>query len=113
VNSIVFVHGFNGHPKSTWFDMNSGFYWPYELRNVISKARVMTFGYDARIQVLATKNLMGIHDHAVNLLGRLRNERATFPVRTTSLPRGGPETNQRTNRLRKGHWSSYAIAWVA
>lgn len=41
----------------------------------------MVFGYDANIRVLAAKNLMGIRDHAVNLLARLRNERATFPVR--------------------------------
>jgi hypothetical protein len=56
------------------------FYWPWELRNIIKEARIMTFGYDANIRVLAAKNLMGIRDHAMNLLARLRNERATFPV---------------------------------
>ena len=56
------------------------FYWPWELRNLIKEARIMTFGYDANIKVLAAKNLMGIRDHAVNLLARLRNERAIFPV---------------------------------
>jgi hypothetical protein len=56
------------------------FYWPWELRDVIKDARIMVFGYDANIRVLAAKNLMGIHDHATNLLARLRNERATSPV---------------------------------
>jgi hypothetical protein len=41
----------------------------------------MTFGYDASITIMAQKSLMGIHDHATNLLGRLRNERATMAVR--------------------------------
>jgi len=34
------------------------FYWPWELRNVINEARIMMFGYDANIKVLAAKNLM-------------------------------------------------------
>jgi hypothetical protein len=58
----------------------SMFYWPWELRNVINEARIMIFGYDANIRVLAANNLMGIRDHARNLLARLRNERAKFPV---------------------------------
>jgi len=79
--SIVFVHGFNGHPKNTWLHDPSHFYWPFELHNLINEARIMAFGYDSNIRFLAAKNLMGIHDHAVNLLARLRNERATSPVR--------------------------------
>ncbi|OXV06684.1 hypothetical protein Egran_05549 [Elaphomyces granulatus] len=77
---IVFVHGFNGHPRDTWVQEPSMFYWPWELRNVINEARIMMFGYDANIKVLAAKNLMGIRDHARNLLARLRNERAIFPI---------------------------------
>ena len=61
------------------------FYWPWELHTLIKEARIMTFGYDANIKVLAAKNLMGIHDHAVNLLARLRNERTVFPVSESIL----------------------------
>ena len=57
------------------------FFWPWELRSVVEDARIMTFGYDANIKVLAAKNLMGIRDHAKSLLPRLRNERAVSPVR--------------------------------
>ncbi len=35
----------------------------------------MVFGYDARVETSAARNLMGIHDHAISLLSRVRNER--------------------------------------
>lgn len=81
--SIVFVHGFNGHSKETWFSKPHNFYWAWEIRNLIKDARILTFGYDSNIRIIATKNLMGLRDHAMNLLARLRNERASFSVYQT------------------------------
>ena len=41
----------------------------------------MTFGYDATYETSSSRNLMGIHDHAIGLLGRIRNERPFHPVK--------------------------------
>jgi hypothetical protein len=44
--------------------------------------RIMT-GYNADIETLLTRNLMGIHDYAVNLLVAVRNERVSHSVSLT------------------------------
>jgi hypothetical protein len=80
LHSVIFVHGFNGHPRKTWQHESTKFFWQYEFRNVLKEARIMTFGYDANIKIIAGKNLMAVHDHAVSLLARVRNERGMFPV---------------------------------
>jgi hypothetical protein len=75
---VVFIHGFNGHPKDTW--TSNGFFWPWEFRNTVPDVRIMTFGYNADIETSLTRNLMGIHDYAANLLVAVRNERVSHSV---------------------------------
>jgi hypothetical protein len=82
IESIIFVHGFNGNPKTSWTNESTGFYWPWELRNSLKQARIMAFGYDAKYETSASHNLMGIHDYAISLLSRTRNERLSSVVRT-------------------------------
>ncbi|KAH8743523.1 hypothetical protein BGZ57DRAFT_980045, partial [Hyaloscypha finlandica] len=82
---IVFVHGLNGHPRNTFQHDETLFFWPRELGNDLKECRIMTFGYDASITIMAQKSLMGIHDHATSLLGRVRNERATMAARNRPL----------------------------
>ena len=78
-SSIVFVHGLNGHPKNTWSHGN-GFFWPWELRNVLNKARVMTFGYNAGMGSDLTENFIRIKGIASSLNGALANRRLTAEV---------------------------------
>ncbi|KAF2675595.1 hypothetical protein K458DRAFT_353080 [Lentithecium fluviatile CBS 122367] len=73
---IVFVHGLNGNPKDTWTHEN-GFFWPWELRNVLTKARVMTFGYNASMDSDLTQNFVRIKGIAASLNGALANRRIT------------------------------------
>ncbi|KAF2268869.1 hypothetical protein CC78DRAFT_510110, partial [Lojkania enalia] len=71
---IIILHGLNGHPYKTFAHEESGFYWPAELVNSVPKSRVMTFGYNADFK-LGSSNLMGIRQHAENLLLCLRHAR--------------------------------------
>ncbi|KAL2067296.1 hypothetical protein VTL71DRAFT_1720 [Oculimacula yallundae] len=48
---IVFVHGLTGNRITTWTHKNKTF-WPKELANDITTARIMTFGYDADVLAL-------------------------------------------------------------
>ncbi|PMD55379.1 uncharacterized protein K444DRAFT_511611, partial [Hyaloscypha bicolor E] len=72
---LVFVHGLNGHPERTWTDQDTRFFWPRDIHREIDGIRVVTFGYPAGVEWSLSRNLMGIHDHAVDLLTLLRNER--------------------------------------
>lgn len=89
--SIIFVHGFTGHPKDTWSlaaekvkkhrpDVKHDVYWPKdELPKVIPTARILTFGYDTQIrhvlQGQISKNTL--KDHARELLAQLKNNRGS------------------------------------
>jgi hypothetical protein len=78
--SLVFVHGLNGHPERTWTDQDTRFFWPRDIHREIDGIRVVTFGYPAGVEWSLSRNLMGIHDHAVDLLTSLRNERDSTSV---------------------------------
>jgi hypothetical protein len=48
--SIVFVHGLTGNRESTWTDKPTKVFWPKDLlAEDLSRARIITFGYDADI----------------------------------------------------------------
>lgn len=48
--SIVFVHGLTGNRESTWTDKAAKVFWPRDiLAKDLTKARIVTFGYDADI----------------------------------------------------------------
>jgi hypothetical protein len=70
VLDIVFVHGLTGSAYSTWLHEDSGKYWPRDLiKNDISDARVMTFGYNRDASHFWRQD--GISNHAEILLRKL------------------------------------------
>ena len=72
---IVFVHGLNGKRHATWTKGNV--LWPRDLlAKDFPTARIMTWGYDARImQFFGPVGQGSIHDHANELNNDLRQER--------------------------------------
>ncbi|KAL5884438.1 hypothetical protein ACKVWC_003410 [Pyricularia oryzae] len=73
---ICFVHGLTGNRISTWTAHGQTAPWPKTLLpEKLSKARILTYGYDAYIvsKVVASSNRL--IDHATNLLTDLTNER--------------------------------------
>lgn len=68
--SVVAIHGINGHCVNSWTNAKSGTYW---LRDLLPEklplARIMTFQYDAK--VLGNKSTYGIRDIAAQLLNEL------------------------------------------
>lgn len=84
--SIVFIHGLTGDREKTWTAKGSS-PWPQTLLPAeVPCARILTFGYDARVvdlKEMISKNKIG--DHAgdlVNALTRYRDKDNT--VRTAS-----------------------------
>ena len=71
VNSIVFVHGLTGHCYDTWRSKDASDPWIKTLLpRAVSKARVLTYGYDAG--VVGREVSQGtIRSHARNLIGGL------------------------------------------
>jgi hypothetical protein len=74
---LVFVHGLTGNAYSTWLHEQSSVHWPQDLvKEDISDARVMTFGYDADIVRLWGQAAQdGISGYAHDLLGSLARKR--------------------------------------
>jgi hypothetical protein len=72
--SIVAVHGLGGHPMNTWTHASTGNLWLRDfLPFAIPNARIMTFGYDAR--VVGSRSILGIMENANGLLTHLCNYR--------------------------------------
>ncbi|KAF8530037.1 hypothetical protein BU17DRAFT_35995 [Hysterangium stoloniferum] len=70
---IIAIHGLNGHYIRTW-EHESGVMWLKDLLpKDISRARVLTYGYDADIN--PQKSYQTIHDHAETFLAKLVNWR--------------------------------------
>jgi hypothetical protein len=71
---IVFVHGFDGHPRKTWTTPRSDTYWPRDfLPAGIPNARILTFGYDSSIASFATQT--SVSTFAESLLDSLAEQR--------------------------------------
>ncbi|KAI0113911.1 hypothetical protein GGR51DRAFT_556409 [Nemania sp. FL0031] len=74
---ICFVHGLTGDRESTWTHPMNSAPWPKTLLpSKLSRARILTYGYDAyvvRASVASTNRLI---DHANNLLHDLSSDRA-------------------------------------
>ena len=69
--SIVFVHGLGGSARETWTHAESGGFWPEWLaqEEVIRDARIMTFGYNAKVNnIYAPRVVLGVFDWAMKLL---------------------------------------------
>ncbi|KAH8769122.1 hypothetical protein F5883DRAFT_714206 [Diaporthe sp. PMI_573] len=70
---IVLVHGLNGDSYTTWTE--DTVFWPHDLLpNVLPKARIMTFGYNANLFV--ETGCGDIHDFAETLISEVLMERS-------------------------------------
>jgi hypothetical protein len=80
LESIVAIHGLNGHARSTWQDPASGKLWLQDfLPDAVPNARIMTYGYDSG---LAFRNTTaGIDNFARDLVNRLKAMRMAQSVR--------------------------------
>lgn len=72
---ICFVHGLGGGSLSTW--ISGGICWPRDLlKDDIPDARILTFGFEAKVSQLQTKvSHNSFEQHAVNLSGNLGRSR--------------------------------------
>lgn len=68
------VHGLDGDPVGTW-EADDGTVWPRDLLpKEMKNVRVLTYGYNGSI--MDTTSVAEIGDHALNLVGRLDDERS-------------------------------------
>ena len=74
---ICFVHGLTGNRDSTWTADGQSTPWPKTLLPPkLSKARILTYGYDAYIVRKSVASSNRLIDHATNLLNDLTTDRA-------------------------------------
>lgn len=74
---ICFVHGLSGNRVGTWTAKGQPKPWPETLLPLkLSRARILTYGYDAYIVRKPVASTNGLADHATNLLNDLTTERA-------------------------------------
>ncbi|KAI8278876.1 hypothetical protein K4K60_005893 [Colletotrichum sp. SAR11_57] len=75
---ICFVHGLTGNQDSTWTASGQVKPWPETLLPPkLSRARILTYGYDAYIVRKSVASTNGLADHATNLLNDLATDRAS------------------------------------
>lgn len=66
---IIFVHGLTGHLDKTWTVPGSAAPWPQALLpTTIERARILAFGYDARVVDWNMVSQNRIGNHSRNLL---------------------------------------------
>jgi hypothetical protein len=75
---MVFVHGLNGHPRTTWSAKNHGVFWPIDLlptTNEDCRTSVLTYGYDADVTAFTSGSEQdNIDEHARRLFAGLTSE---------------------------------------
>ncbi|CAP86703.1 Protein SERAC1 [Penicillium chrysogenum] len=83
---ICFIHGLTGDrrttwtaPKSTWTANKQPAPWPQELfpAEITTRARILTYGYDAYVLRKSVASSNRLRDHATNLLNNLTTDRAS------------------------------------
>ncbi|KAH7370320.1 Alpha/Beta hydrolase protein [Rhexocercosporidium sp. MPI-PUGE-AT-0058] len=75
---ICFVHGLTGNRDSTWTAHGQSTPWPKTLLPPkLTRARILTYGYDAYIVRKSAASLNRLIDHATNLLNDLTTDRAS------------------------------------
>jgi len=84
--SIVAVHGLNGHPVKTWTTEKSKKFWLKDadlLPSNLKSARILTFGYNAAVAALLGRTSSDrILQHAQTLIAELVADREVSPVVT-------------------------------
>ncbi|CZR67446.1 uncharacterized protein PAC_17345 [Phialocephala subalpina] len=67
---IVFVHGLNGDPSSTWTAQESGVFWPRDLLpKSLPKFRALTFGYQFNLgNLTASLNILSVAEDLIESL---------------------------------------------
>ena len=82
-SSIVFVHGLYGGREATWTHERSNVFWPRDLLpRDIEDARILSFGYDAKVVKWAEPpSDATIEMHAGSLAARL----VSFRSRTKTV----------------------------
>jgi len=79
---VCFVHGLTGDRESTWASGTDKLCWPKTLLpSKLSKARILTYGYDAYVLRKSVASSNRLIDHATNLLNDLTADRASTPSR--------------------------------
>lgn len=74
---ICFVHGLTGDRYSSWTASGQSIPWPKTLLPPkLSKARILTYGYDAYVVRKSVASSNRLADHARNLLNDLTTDRA-------------------------------------
>lgn len=75
---ICLVHGLTGDRNSAWTAEGHGQPWPASLLpSKLSRARILTYGYDAYILRKSVASTNGLIEHATTLLNDLATERAS------------------------------------
>lgn len=83
---ICFVHGLTGNRVTTWTANGQSTPWPTTLLPPkLSKARILTYGYDAYIVRRSVASSNRLIDHAMNLLNDLTTDRACCNASTRPL----------------------------
>jgi hypothetical protein len=86
IDSIVFIHGLNGHRERTWTDDATSICWPRDfLPAVVPNARILTYGYDADTHSSSPLSVQTIYRHATTFAERLSQERLDNTVRIVNL----------------------------
>ncbi|KAK4451012.1 hypothetical protein QBC34DRAFT_459505 [Podospora aff. communis PSN243] len=75
VVDIVAVHGLNGHYLTTWTADNDVLWLRDLLPSDIPKARIYSWGYDARTHGASHLSLQYLYDHALDLVSALCRKR--------------------------------------
>lgn len=83
-NSIIFIHGFTGHPQETWTQKSHCVFWPRDLmQHTVPDSRIFTYGYDSHIRHRLAGNLnkSTVYDIAGDFLVSLETNRRQDPSR--------------------------------
>lgn len=87
--SVVFVHGLNGHPYSTWATKDTDFFWPAELLPLKPRnqpIRVLMFGYNATVGAFMDGTSRDkLHHHAEQLATELHADRNVSHSRRSAM----------------------------
>lgn len=132
---IVFVHGLDGDPRSTWTSEKDKVFWPSQLlpsKLEEEKARILVYGYDANVTRSrngpATVSKEKIHNHGEQLVAELcgnrsKPEAAKRPIIFVAHSLGGLVvksalihsygiSGSKTRRLRSIFVSTYGIVFL-